>query len=216
MTLSSFNSLRNHMVEAHLRARGIVDERVLEAMADVPRHLFVPDELRSRAYDDRPLDIGHGQTISQPYMVALMTQELRVRPQDRVLEIGTGSGYQTAILSLLAAEVVTIERVQALALEAENRLAELGYENVTVEVGDGTLGCSEQVPFDGIMVTAGAPDIPRALKNQLADGGRLVCPVGPRDVQQLVVVSRNGEVFRERMGTGCVFVPLIGVQGWDG
>lgn len=206
---------RVRMVRRQLEDRGIRDERVLEAMRTVPRHRFVPPSLHNVAYEDRPLEIGHGQTISQPYMVGLMTELLALRPTDRVLEIGTGSGYQAAVLSTLAGHVYSIERIEELARKAARLLIELGYDRVTILTGDGTSGLPEYAPYDGIIVTAGAPRVPAALKEQLAPGGRLVCPVGPRDLQHLVRVIRDGNVFRQDEGIGCVFVPLLGADGWE-
>jgi len=206
---------RARMVRAQIEDRGIRTPRVLDAMRSVPRDTFVPDHLKNRAYDDRPLEIGCGQTISQPYMVALMTQLLDLSPDDRVLEIGTGSGYQAAILSELADHVYSIERIASLAASARARLRELGKTNVDVLTGDGTRGYPEAAPFDAIIVTAAAPHLPNALREQLADGGRLICPVGPRDVQKLVKVTRNGNNFSEQTSIGCVFVPLIGEHAWS-
>jgi len=205
---------RAEMVEQQLRRRGIHDERVLAAMASVPRERFVPEDARRRAYEDMALPIAAGQSISQPYMVARMTELLAVQPGDRILEIGTGSGYQAAILATLEAEVVTIERHAELAIAARARLADLGFTDaVEVRVGDGSLG----VPrgrFDGIVVTAGAPQTPRSLRDQLRDRGRLVVPVGPREIQRLVVVTRDGDTWDERVTDACVFVPLVGAAGW--
>ncbi len=206
--------LRRRMVETQIAARGITDEAVLAAMAAVPRHLFVPESLRGDAYDDRPLGIGEGQTISQPYMVAAMTEALAVRPGDRVLEIGTGSGYQTAVLARLAGSVVSIERHAALAERARAVLERIGAAHVEIRVGDGTAGAPDQPPFDRILVTAGAPAVPETLQEQLADGGRLVIPVGPSGFQRVTIVDRAGERFSTREGEACVFVPLIGRHGW--
>lgn len=202
------------MVSSQLEARGITDSKVLEAMRTVPRHAFVPDSLQDRAYDDAALTIGSGQTISQPYMVALMTEILALKDTDRVLEIGTGSGYQAAILSLLAHEVISIERHAPLAERARTTLAKLECNNVRVIVGDGTLGCPEFTPFDAIIVTAGGPKLPKALQQQLAMGGRLVCPVGPRKVQDLVRLVRTPDGVKKQRSIRCSFVPLIGDQGW--
>jgi protein-L-isoaspartate(D-aspartate) O-methyltransferase len=202
------------MVEMQLIPRGIVDPRVLEAMRTTPRHLFVPMLSRPHAYEDRPLEIGSGQTISQPFMVAAMTQLLKLGPEDRVLEVGTGSGYQAAVLSKLAARVVTVERIPELAERAARTLASLGIKNVESKIGDGTLGWPELAPYDAIIVTAAGPAVPVPLKEQLAEGGRLVCPVGGRDSQRLVLVTRHGGEFVETEGIGCVFVPLIGAEGW--
>ena len=205
---------RIDMVSAQIEDRGVADERVLNALRRVPRHFFVPTDSILYAYEDRPLSIGFGQTISQPYMVALMTELLLLQPSFRVLEIGTGSGYQAAILAELAREVVTIEREKHLAAQAQERLTQLGYTNVTVITGDGTLGYPDRAPFNAILVTAGSPDIPHSLQEQLAAEGRLVCPVGPRDLQRLKVVTRIQDTFEEHYDTACVFVPLIGAEGW--
>ena len=199
---------------AYLRRRGIGDARVLEAIARVPRHLFVPGELRRRAYDDRALPIGHGQTISQPYMVAAICSALDLDGHERVLDVGTGSGYQAAVLSELAAEVVTIERVAALAEQARRTLAAAGYEQIEVRVGDGTLGVPERAPFDGIAVAAAAPAVPESLYEQLAPGGRLVVPVGSRRDQRLEIVTRGPQGREERASVPCRFVPLVGEAGF--
>jgi protein-L-isoaspartate(D-aspartate) O-methyltransferase len=205
---------RRDMVERQIASRGIRDPRVLAAMKDVPRELFVPDHLRSRAWDDRALPIADAQTISQPYIVAIMTELLAPEPHHRVLEVGTGSGYQTAILSRMAARVFSIERHPGLA-EAAGRIMEgLAISNVDIRVGDGTVGLAEEAPFDRILVTAGAPAVPEALKEQLAEAGRLVIPVGPAGFQRLTVVNRAGNRFEEEQRESCVFVPLIGRHGW--
>jgi protein-L-isoaspartate(D-aspartate) O-methyltransferase len=209
-----FKKERLAMVEEQLRRRSISDPRVLEAMARVPRHLFVPANYQSAAYEDRPLPIGEGQTISQPYMVAVMTQSLDLRGEERVLEIGTGSGYQAAILAELSKKVYTVERILGLTERAQEMLRTLGYTNISFRTGDGTKGWPEEAPFDGIIVTAGAPDIPRSLTSQLAEGGRLVIPTGPRYTQTLFKVTRKGREFTEEDITGCVFVPLVGDFGW--
>ncbi len=203
------------MVHDQLEGRGITNRRVLDAMRGVPRHLFVPDVPASAAYDDRALPIGEGQTISQPYMVASMTEALAAGADARVLEIGTGSGYQAAVLSRLAREVVTIERKAGLAALARDRLTALGFTNVTVVDGDGSDGFPPQAPYGGILVTAGAPVVPAALKEQLENGARLVVPVGSRLVQRLTIVERHGDVFAEIPGESCVFVPLIGSTAWQ-
>jgi len=202
------------MVERQIRARGVRDERVLRAMEKVPRERFVPVSDRADAYLDRPLPIGSGQTISQPYMVAIMLDVLGCAPESRVLEIGAGSGYQAALLGELCREVWAVEIVEALAIRAEAALKELGYENVHVVVGDGTQGLPEHAPYDRIIVAAGAPAVPEPLQEQLADGGRLVIPVGSRMSQCLVVIDRVGDEFVQRESTPCVFVPLVGRHGW--
>jgi len=211
----AYDYRRAQMVEA-LRRGGIDDRRVLEVMAAVPRHLFVPEALRHQAYsDDVSINIGEGQTISQPRIVALMTQAARIQPSDRVLEIGTGSGYQAAVLSYLAQFVFTVERVASLARQAKRVLDHLQIENVSVKVMDGTLGWRAQAPFDVILVTAGAPEVPAPLVEQLADGGRLVVPVGPRETQVLKVIQRRGQrTFASELKGAC-FVPLIGRHGWE-
>jgi protein-L-isoaspartate(D-aspartate) O-methyltransferase len=203
------------MVETQLIPRGITDELVLRAMAEVPRHLFVSPGLESRAYGDHALPIQNGQTISQPYMVALMTQELELTGNEKVLEIGTGSGYQTAVLSRLADRVFSIERVQALARRAMEVIEDLGIHNVAMRVGDGTIGWQEFAPFDRILVTAGAPHVPQSLLDQLADPGILVAPVGSQGLQQLRIVRKEEGEIETRLGGDCVFVPLLGREGWD-
>jgi protein-L-isoaspartate(D-aspartate) O-methyltransferase len=203
------------MVEEQLRGRDIVDERVLGAMERVPRELFVPDTFRSRAYDDAALPIGEGQTISQPYMVARICEALGVGPDDRVLDVGTGSGYQAAVLAELAGEVHTIERIPALAARAREALASAGYERVRVHVGDGTLGLPEHAPFGGIAVAAAAPDVPPSLYDQLKPGGRLVIPVGGRGGQELQLVVRSPEGPAIVRSVPCRFVPLLGAEGFD-
>lgn len=211
---ADYAELRKDMIREQVACRGVDNPAVLEAMRRVPRHLFLPEDQRRYAYEDHPVPIGAGQTISQPYMVALMTQLLELKPRDRVLEIGTGSGYQTAILAELAGDIITVEREPVLAERARATLAGLGYENIEVIEGDGTVGSPEHAPFDAIVVTAAGPDVPPSLKSQLATGGRLVCPAGPRDMQQLIRVVREGSGLREEVGTNCVFVPLIGAEGW--
>lgn len=207
---------RERMVDLQLVGRGIRDERVLAAMRRVPREAFVPDSLADEAYEDGPLPIGEGQTISQPYVVALMCEAARVAPGARVLDVGTGSGYAAAILAEIAAEIVTIERHPALAERARETLARLGYGNVTVLAGDGSRGVPEHAPYDAILVAAGAPVAPRSLQAELAEGGRLVVPVGPGDMQELAVFTRRGDALEET-GLGAVrFVPLVGEEGWDG
>jgi len=208
--------LRLSMVAQQLRGRGIRDERVLDAMARIPRHRFVPEIRQRYAYDDRPLDIGSAQTISQPYMVAVMTEALELAGVERVLEIGTGSGYQTAVLADLAAEVLTVERHADLSERARGCLAHAGIENVRFRVGDGTLGWPEEAPFDRIIVTAGAPKVPPALTDQVADGGLLVIPVGDAWGQELLRLRRKGDRLKRERLLRCVFVKLIGQQGWPG
>ncbi len=214
MFRTSLDALREQMVETQIARRGVRAPEVLGAMRTVPRHLFVPAEYERAAYEDHPLQIGFGQTISQPYMVAAMTELLELRPEDRVLEVGAGSGYQAAVLATLAREVISIERHPGLAERAADRLAGLGYDNAVVYCGDGSLGWPDEAPYDAILVTAGSPCIPHALKNQLAPGGRLVCPTGSRDVQRLINIVRTETGFTETYGISCIFVPLIGEQGW--
>lgn len=205
------------MVDSQIRSRGITDPRVLEALETVPRHLFVDEGLMDQAYNDSPLPIGEGQTISQPYIVALMTEALGFTGKERVLEIGTGSGYQTAILAELAERVFSVERIASLASKARKTLDSLNCFNVAIRVGDGTYGWREESPFDAIIVTAGAPDIPGILVEQLSPGGRLVLPVGDRCSQTLLKLTRLSEdlndVKKEDMG-GCRFVNLVGDCGW--
>ena len=199
------------MVERQLVERGIRDPDVLAAMRAVPRHLFVPDDLQHAAYDDSPLPIGFGQTISQPYMVACMTELLRVNVRSRVLDVGAGSGYQTAVLAELAGEVFALERIAALEEQARERLERMGYDNVTVRLGDGSQGWPEHAPFDGIMVAAAAPEAPPPLLEQLAEGGRLVIPLGDAHRDQILTVyERRGDDFIIEQGLRCRFVPLIG------
>ena len=205
---------RAEMVERQLRRRGIADERVLDAMDRVPREVFVPVSLAEHAYDDGALPIGHHQTISQPFVVATICSLLSLRGTERVLDVGTGSGYQAAVLAELAAEVVTIERIPELAAEARARLQEAGYANVDVRVGDGSLGVPERAPFDAIAVAAAAPRVPSALYDQLAEGGRLVLPRGTRWGQDLVLVVRTHEGPAERSSIPCRFVPLVGDEGF--
>ncbi len=208
---------REAMVERQLRGRGIADERVLEAMRRLPRELFVPEAEADVAYVDGALPIGGGQTISQPYMVARMTELLRPREGSRILEIGTGSGYQAALLGLLGCVVLSIERQAELVESARERLETLGLaDRVDVRLGDGSLGAPEDGPFDGIVVTAAAPRVPPGLRDQLADGGRLVLPVGPRNRQELIVVERDGDRYRDWSDGPCVFVPLVGEGGFPG
>jgi protein-L-isoaspartate(D-aspartate) O-methyltransferase len=206
---------RDRMVETQIAARGITDARVLSAMRKVPRHLFVPEEVRAAAYGDHPLPIGHGQTISQPYIVAMMTSLLQIHPDDRVLEIGTGSGYQAAILGILAKEVISFERIPEVARLAQKNLAVSSTRAVRVITGDGTRGYPERAPYDGVLITAATPSIPPPLIDQLAEGGRLVAPVGSRDLQELIRLTRKEkDLLRESFG-GVVFVPLLGEHGWE-
>ncbi len=203
------------MIEEQLVRRGIADPRVLEAMRRVPRHRFVEEALQERAYGDYPLPIGEGQTISQPYMVAAMTQLLRLGGQEKVLEIGTGSGYQTAILAELARRVCSIERLPALAARARRILEELGHTNAVVKTADGTYGWPDEAPFDRILVTAGAPAVPAPLFQQLDEGGRLVVPIGEAQSQTLHVVEKIEGRMRTSTDCGCVFVKLVGKYGWE-
>ncbi|HVN65355.1 MAG TPA: protein-L-isoaspartate(D-aspartate) O-methyltransferase [Methanomicrobiales archaeon] len=214
MPADPFAGERRRMVEEQIRARGISNERVLAAVEQVPRHLFVPENLRREAYEDHPLPIGDGQTISQPYIVALMTDLLDPHAGDRILEIGAGSGYQAAILAELATEVITIERIPAVAARARRNLSAAGSRPVEVIVGDGTLGYQVKAPYNGILITAGTPEVPQPLIDQLADRGRLVAPVGTRGVQELVRLVREGGGIRQEGHGAVVFVPLIGEHGW--
>ena len=202
------------MVEEQLIPRGTKEPLVLKAFRKVPRHEFVPEALRDTAYGDYPLPIGNSQTISQPYIVALMTEQLGLKGGERVLEIGTGSGYQAAILAEIAGQVYSVERFFELAKDAAERLSRLGYKNLNIKTGDGTLGWIEMAPFDGIIVTAGSPVIPESLLMQLGAKGRLVIPIGDRWSQILTMVEKNGKNIRESQICGCVFVPLIGNEGW--
>jgi len=213
-THDRYEVARRRMVTEQLIPGGIKDQRVLEVMGRIPRHLFVDRGIVDQAYEDRPLAIGMGQTISQPLMVAIMTEALSLTGTERVLEIGTGSGYQAAILSELAKEVFTIERIDSLSIRARQVLHKLLYQNIHFRIGDGTKGWPEEAPFDGIMVTAASPEIQKTFRDQLADGGRLVIPVGGEFVQELVVVTRRGDYFETRQVTGCRFVKLIGEYGW--
>lgn len=205
---------RKHMVEEQIKKRGIEDEKVLEAFISVKRHLFVPGPFDEAAYSDRPLPIGRGQTISQPYMVALMTECLRLEGTERVLEVGTGSGYQAAILASIAKEVYTVERDEKLLEGAKKILLKEGFTNIEFDARDGTKGWEEKAPFDGIIVTAASPGIPESLKEQLAEGGRLVIPVGSRYSQMLITVTKKGRDFETEDVCGCIFVPLVGEEGW--
>jgi protein-L-isoaspartate(D-aspartate) O-methyltransferase len=209
-----FPKARLKMVEEQLTSRGIKDSRLIEAMKKIPRHLFVEEALQSQAYTDHPLPIGEKQTISQPYMVALMTEALLLTGKERVLEIGTGSGYQTAILAEMSEKVFSIERIRPLAIRARKLLYDLGYFNVEIKIFDGTFGWMEESPFDAILVTAGSPDIPQPLIDQLAPGGRLVIPVGDAFVQELFRVTKTEEEVKKEDLGGCRFVKLIGKYGW--
>lgn len=212
---SRWEEALRRMVETQIASRGVKDERVLSAMRSVPRHLFVPEAYRDAAYSDCPLPIGRGQTISQPYIVAVMTELLALRPEDRVLEVGAGSGYQAAILARLARSVISIERISEVAEMARENLSRLGISNVKIVTGDGTTGYPDQAPYDAVLITAATPEVPPPLIDQLADGGRLVAPVGSRDLQELVrVTKRKDQVTREFFG-GVVFVPLLGQYGWN-
>ena len=210
----AFERERQRMVEEQIIGRGIRDERVLAAMRKVPRHEFLPEAMHGNAYVDQALPIGEGQTMSQPYMVALMTQLLELTGTERVLEIGTGSGYQAAVLTELAGKVYTVERIKTLAERARAVLDRLGYRSVALKVYDGTYGWKEMSPFDAIMVTAGAPHIPDALVEQLREGGRMVIPVGDRYGQRLMKVVKTADGVLSEQSVPCVFVPLIGNHGW--
>jgi protein-L-isoaspartate(D-aspartate) O-methyltransferase len=209
-----FKRLREEMVNKQIEARGISDLKVLLAMRKVPRHLFVSEALMDQAYGDFPLPIGHQQTISQPYIVAEMTQALQLTPDDRVLEIGTGSGYQAAILAEICYRVYTIERVHALLLKTRRLFDALNYHNIVTKYSDGTTGWVDESPFDAIMVTAGAPDIPQTLINQLAVGGRMVLPVGDQYSQELIKIYRDQSGIHKSNLGGCRFVKLVGEYGW--
>ncbi len=202
------------MVKEQLINRGITDERVLQAMSVVPRHLFLDQAFWPRAYGDYPLPIGCDQTISQPYIVATMTQELGIKGDEKILEIGTGSGYQTAILSFLGARVYTIERNAELSKQAETIIRNLKIKNVHFKIGDGSIGLGKYAPYDGIIVTAGAPDIPDELMEQLAAGGTIIIPVGKRDTQRLIRITRGEDIIEKHDMFACAFVPLLGKQGW--
>ncbi|MBI2174111.1 MAG: protein-L-isoaspartate(D-aspartate) O-methyltransferase [Candidatus Omnitrophica bacterium] len=210
----TYQEQRERMVEEQIRQRGISDERLLAALRRVPRHLFVPDEVRHQAYADHPLAIGEGQTISQPYMVALTLNSLKLQGHERILEVGSGSGYQTAILAELALEVHAVERLVALLKGAQECLEKLGYWNVHWSVTDGSLGLPELAPFDGIVVSAAVPEVPQPLISQLVTGGRIVLPIGSRETQMLTEIRKvDGSLARQEIAS-CVFVPLIGRFGW--
>jgi len=209
-----FKYSREKMIREQIRARGVTNILVLNALLKVPRHLFVEESLRHRAYEDYPLPIGEGQTISQPYIVALMTEALKLKGGEKVLEIGTGSGYQTAILGEIAERVYSVERIPSLAKRAREILDSLGYKNISIKVGDGTYGWKEFSPYDGIIVTAGSPDIPPPLIEQLKDGGRLVIPVGDIFSQDLLVITKEKDKIKKENYGGVRFVKLIGEYGW--
>jgi protein-L-isoaspartate(D-aspartate) O-methyltransferase len=213
-SVDKFAAARRAMMEDQVRRRGIASPRLLEAMLSVPRHEFVPAEFQADAYADKPLPIGEGQTISQPFMVGAMTAALELTGSERVLEVGTGSGYQAAVLSLLAREVISIESHTSLALAAQERLVHLGYANVHVHNGDGSLGFADSAPYDAILITAAAPEIPPLLASQLRDDGRLVIPVGSQENQELLQARKAGDVLHTRVLFDCKFVPLLGRYGW--
>jgi len=205
---------RNRMVDEQIAGRGVKDGRVLAVMRKIPRHEFLPEGIRGMAYNDSALPLGEGQTMSQPYMVAIMTELLGLKGTERVLEIGTGSGYQAAVLAELCEKVYTVERIKSLADKARATLDRLGYKSVAIKIYDGTYGWKEMAPFDAIMVTAGSPDIPAPLVEQLKEGGRMVIPVGDRYGQQLITVVKAAEGMLTERSIPCVFVPLIGNHGW--
>ena len=213
--VDEFAVARRAMVEDQIRKRGIASPRVLDAMLSVPRHEFVPAEFMADAYADKPLPIGEGQTISQPFMVGAMTEALELTGSERVLEIGTGSGYQAAVLSLLAGGVISVESRTFLALAAQERLVRLGYANVHVHNGDGSMGFADAAPYDAILITAAAPRIPPLLEGQLREGGRLVIPVGSQENQELLQARKEGGVLHSRVLFDCRFVPLLGRYGWS-
>jgi len=213
--MTNFASQRADMVQRQLVDRGIRDPWVLKALGTLPREKFISPGLNKNAYSDSPVPIGHGQTISQPYMVALMTEALELKPQHRVLEIGTGSGYQAAVLSLLVTKVYTVERIPELTRRAREIFEELGLENILSRTADGTIGWDEYAPYDRIVVTAAAPQVPPQLLRQLAPGGRLVIPVGEKSVQTLRILERREDRIAEQNAGSCVFVPLIGKDGWE-
>ena len=213
--MDKYKRERKQMVKTQIVRRGLREPRLLTAFESVPRHRFVPQEYRYAAYEDSPLPIGFSQTISQPYIVALMTDLLRLKGHERVLEIGTGSGYQAAILGMMADEVHTVEFIPELATQADKTLKELGMDNVHVHIGDGSLGWPDCAPYAGILVAAAAPQAPKALLEQLKDGGHLVLPVGGRGMQNLEIWERKDDKFNSKTETVVAFVPLRGEQGWD-
>lgn len=212
--MQQYSGHRLKMVESQLVGRGVKDARVLEAMQNVPRHLFVSGALQHKAYGDHPLPIGEDQTISQPYMVGLMSEALQLASHDRVLEIGTGSGYQTAVLAELAGQVFTIERIRSISLAAQKLLDQLGYQNIVYKIFDGSYGWRDQSPYDAILITAGVPEIPKTLVEQLKDGGRMVIPVGSDEKQSLTILTKNGVHVDTHVIADCKFVRLVGKYGW--
>ena len=210
-----FAAQRENMVDTQIRARGVKGEKVLAAMGKVPRHLFVPEALRAFSYGDEPLPIGEGQTISQPYMVAIMTELLKLKGTEKVLEVGTGSGYQGAVIAELTKEVYTIERIESLADRAAETFRSLSYKNIHIKTGDGTLGWPEEAPFDRIIITAASPKVPEPLLEQIAMNGIIVIPVGSRFSQELLKITKTGRGLVQEYHTPCVFVPLIGKFGWE-
>jgi protein-L-isoaspartate(D-aspartate) O-methyltransferase len=211
----NFDDLRREMVRSQLRNRGVRDQRVLDAMASVPRHEFVPAEHRDHAYDDQPIPIGEGQTISQPYMVAVMIEAMALTGSEKVLEIGAGSGYAAAVISKLAKQVFAVESHPLLAMAAQQRLTRLGFQNVSIHTGDGSAGLKEAAPFEVIAVAAAAPSVPQPLVDQLADGGRLIIPVGGGESQNLVLIQKSGGEIHSSTLNQCRFVPLVGRYGFD-
>jgi len=215
LALNEFVGQRQKMVEEQLISRGIKDIKVLVAMNAVPRHFFVQESFHHKAYGDHPLPIGGSQTISQPYIVGAMTEALQLKGPERVLEIGTGSGYQTAVLAELADKVFTIERIKSIARIAKNKLDQLGYVNILYKIFDGTYGWRDQSPYDAILITAAGPEIPKTLIEQLADGGRIVAPIGDQASQTLTLLTKEGSQIRTQKLMDCSFVPLIGKYGWS-
>jgi protein-L-isoaspartate(D-aspartate) O-methyltransferase len=206
---------KRSMIDSQLKSRGISSSEVLRAMSVVPREKFVSSEYIEAAYKDGPLSIGSGQTISQPYMVAMMTEALMLRKNDKVLEIGTGSGYQAAVLQEIASHIYSVERISSLAENAKTLLGSLGYSDIKIKVEDGTLGWSEEAPFNAIIVTSGSPSVPETLMSQLSDGGRMIIPVGSRNHQRIIRIIRSGDNYSKEEMLSCIFVPLIGKYGWD-